>query len=150
MIIAGFGRVGQIVSRVLRARHIKFTALDSSQTHVDFVRRFGNRIYYGDASRLDLLRAAGAESADLFVLAIDEMDASLRTAEIVRTYFPDLKILARARNRQHAFALMDHKRQLHRARNLRLEPGACRADPDRPRRYARGGARRGAQVPPAR
>ena len=109
VIIAGFGRVGQIVSRVLRARHIKFTALDSNQTHVDFVRRFGNRIYYGDASRLDLLRAAGAESADLFVLAIDDMEASLRTAEIVRTYFPGLKVLARARNRQHAFALMDQK-----------------------------------------
>lgn len=109
VIIAGFGRVGQIVSRVLRARHIKFTALDSNQTHVDFVRRFGNRIYYGDASRLDLLRAAGAESADLFVLAIDDMEASLRTAEIVHTYFPGLKVLARARNRQHAFALMDQK-----------------------------------------
>jgi glutathione-regulated potassium-efflux system ancillary protein KefC/glutathione-regulated potassium-efflux system protein KefB len=109
VIIAGFGRVGQIVSRVLRARRIKFTALDSNQTHVDFVRRFGNRIYYGDASRLDLLRAAGAESADLFVLAIDDTDASLRTAEIVRTYFPGLKVLARARNRQHAFALMDQK-----------------------------------------
>jgi monovalent cation:proton antiporter-2 (CPA2) family protein len=107
VIIAGFGRVGQIVSRVLRARHIKFTALDSSQTHVDFVRRFGNRIYYGDASRLDLLRAAGAESAELFVLAIDDMDSSVRTAELVRTHFPGLKILARARNRQHAFSLMD-------------------------------------------
>lgn len=107
VIIAGFGRVGQIVSRVLRARHIKFTALDSNQTHVDFVRRFGNRIYYGDASRLDLLRAAGAESADLFVLAIDDVDASVRTAEIVRQYFPGLKILARARNRQHSFSLMD-------------------------------------------
>jgi glutathione-regulated potassium-efflux system ancillary protein KefC/glutathione-regulated potassium-efflux system protein KefB len=108
VIIAGFGRVGQIVSRVLRARHIKFTALDSSQTHVDFVRRFGNRIYYGDASRLDLLRAAGAESAEIFVLAIDDVDASVRTAELVHKYFPELKILARARNRQHAFALMDH------------------------------------------
>jgi len=108
VIIAGFGRVGQIVSRVLRARHIRFTALDSSQTHVDFVRRFGNRIYYGDASRLDLLRAAGAESAEVFVLAIDDVDSSVRTAELVRTHFPGLKILARARNRQHAFALMDH------------------------------------------
>lgn len=108
VIIAGFGRVGQIVSRVLRARHIKFTALDSSQTHVDFVRRFGNRIYYGDASRLDLLRAAGAESAEIFVLAIDDVDASVRTAQLVHTHFPGLKILARARNRQHAFALMDH------------------------------------------
>jgi len=107
VIIAGFGRVGQIVSRVLRARHIRFTALDSSQTHVDFVRRFGNRIYYGDASRLDLLRAAGAESAEVFVLAIDDVDSSVRTAELVRSHFPGLKILARARNRQHAFALMD-------------------------------------------
>jgi glutathione-regulated potassium-efflux system ancillary protein KefC/glutathione-regulated potassium-efflux system protein KefB len=108
VIIAGFGRVGQIVSRVLRARRIKFTALDSSQTHVDFVRRFGNRIYYGDASRLDLLRAAGAETAEVFVLAIDEVDASVRTAELVHTHFPQLKILARARNRQHAFSLMDN------------------------------------------
>jgi monovalent cation:proton antiporter-2 (CPA2) family protein len=108
VIIAGFGRVGQIVSRVLRARHINFTALDSSQTHVDFVRRFGNKIYYGDASRLDLLRAAGAESADIFVLAIDDVDASVRTAELVHTQFPGLRILARARNRQHAFSLMDH------------------------------------------
>jgi glutathione-regulated potassium-efflux system ancillary protein KefC/glutathione-regulated potassium-efflux system protein KefB len=107
VIIAGFGRVGQIVSRVLRARHIRFTALDSSQTHVDFVRRFGNRIYYGDASRLDLLRAAGAESAEVFVLAIDDVDSSVLTAELVRSQFPGLKILARARNRQHAFALMD-------------------------------------------
>jgi monovalent cation:proton antiporter-2 (CPA2) family protein len=108
VIIAGFGRFGQIVSRVLRARHIKFTALDSSQTHVDFVRRFGNRIYYGDASRLDLLRAAGAESAEVFVLAIDDVDSSVRTAELVHSHFPQLKILARARNRQHAFALMDN------------------------------------------
>jgi monovalent cation:proton antiporter-2 (CPA2) family protein len=108
VIIAGFGRFGQIVSRVLRARHIKFTALDSSQTHVDFVRRFGNRIYYGDASRLDLLRAAGAESAEIFVLAIDDVDSSVRTAELVHSHFPQMKILARARNRQHAFALMDN------------------------------------------
>ena len=108
VIIAGFGRVGQIVSRVLRARRINFTALDSSQTHVDFVRRFGNKIYYGDASRLDLLRAAGAESADIFVLAIDDVDASVRTAELVHANFPGLRILARARNRQHAFSLMDN------------------------------------------
>ena len=127
VIIAGFGRFGQIVSRVLRARHIKFTALDSSQTHVDFVRRFGNRIYYGDASRLDLLRAAGAESADIFVLAIDDVDASVRTAEIVRTVTSRrLKILARARNRQHAFALMDNGVDYIVRETLRLEPGVGR------------------------
>jgi glutathione-regulated potassium-efflux system ancillary protein KefC/glutathione-regulated potassium-efflux system protein KefB len=107
VIIAGFGRVGQIVGRILRMRRIAFTALESSVAQVDFVRRFGNQIYYGDASRLDLLRAAGAAAAEVFVLAIDEVDASLRTAELVRTQFPHLKILARARTRQHAFALMD-------------------------------------------
>jgi monovalent cation:proton antiporter-2 (CPA2) family protein len=107
VIIAGFGRFGQIVARVLSARRIKFTALDSNQTHVDFVRKFGNKVYYGDASRLDLLRAAGAEDATIFILAIDDVDASLRTAELVREQFPRLKIFARARNRQHAFALKD-------------------------------------------
>lgn len=107
VIIAGFGRFGQIVARVLSARRIKFTALDSNQTHVDFVRKFGNKVYYGDASRLDLLRAAGAEQATTFVLAIDDVDASIRTAELVREQFPKLRIFARARNRQHAFALKD-------------------------------------------
>ncbi|HET7758255.1 MAG TPA: monovalent cation:proton antiporter-2 (CPA2) family protein [Steroidobacteraceae bacterium] len=107
VIIAGFGRFGQIVARILRVKHLPFTALDSSQTHVDFVRRFGNKVYYGDASRLDLLRAAGADSARILVLALDDVDASVRTAQLVRTHFPHLKVLARARNRQHAFALMD-------------------------------------------
>ena len=107
VIIAGFGRFGQIVARILRLRQIPFTALDSNQTHVDFVRRFGNQVYYGDASRLDLLRAAGAETAKIFVLAIDDVDASIRTAQLVRAQFPKLKIFARARNRQHTFALMD-------------------------------------------
>ena len=107
VIIAGFGRFGQIVARVLTSRRILFTALDSNQTHVDFVRRFGNQVYYGDASRLDLLRAAGAETAKIFVLAIDDVEASIRTAELVRAQFPKLKIFARVRNRQHAFALMD-------------------------------------------
>jgi len=107
VIIAGFGRFGQIVARVLRVKGHPFTALDSSQTHVDFVRRFGNQVYYGDASRLDLLRAAGAESAQILVLAVDDADTSVRTAELVREQFPQLRIFARARNRQHAFALMD-------------------------------------------
>ncbi|HET9388643.1 MAG TPA: monovalent cation:proton antiporter-2 (CPA2) family protein, partial [Steroidobacteraceae bacterium] len=107
VIIAGFGRFGQIVARILQARHITFTALDSNQTHVDFVRKFGNKVYYGDASRLDLLRAAGAENASIFVLAIDDVEASLRAATIVREQFPRVKIFARARNRQHAFGLKD-------------------------------------------
>jgi monovalent cation:proton antiporter-2 (CPA2) family protein len=107
VIIAGFGRFGQIVARVLRVKGLSFTALDSSQTHVDFVRRFGNKVYYGDASRLDLLRAAGAQSAQILVLAIDDVDASIRTAILAREQFPHLKVFARARNRQHAFALKD-------------------------------------------
>jgi glutathione-regulated potassium-efflux system protein KefB len=107
VIIAGFGRFGQIVARVLQVKGKPFTALDSSQTHVDFVRRFGNQVYYGDASRLDLLRAAGAQSARVLVLAIDDVDASVRAASVVRQQFPHLRIFARARSRQHAFALMD-------------------------------------------
>jgi glutathione-regulated potassium-efflux system protein KefB len=107
VIVAGFGRFGQIVARILRMRKIPFTALDSNQTNVDFLRRFGNQVYYGDASRLDLLRAAGIESAKVLVLAIDDVDASIRTAQLVRSQFPKVKVFARARNRQHVFALMD-------------------------------------------
>jgi monovalent cation:proton antiporter-2 (CPA2) family protein len=107
VIIAGFGRVGQIVARVLQAKGLPFTALDSSQTNVNFVRRFGNEVYYGDPSRLDLLRAAGAHNARVLVLALDDVEASVRTATLVREQFPGLRIFARARNRQHAFALMD-------------------------------------------
>jgi len=107
VLIAGFGRFGQIVARVLRARRIRFTALEVSQTQVDFVRRFGNKLYYGDASRLDMLRAAGAEQARLLVIAVDDVDASVRIAELARRHFPALRVLARARNRQHAFRLME-------------------------------------------
>src|SRR6185436_15963511 len=90
VIIAGFGRFGQIIGRVLRMRRISFTALEGSVAQVDFVRRFGNKVYYGDASRLEVLQAAGAARA-----------------ELVRRHFPNLKIMARARNRQHALRLMD-------------------------------------------
>jgi monovalent cation:proton antiporter-2 (CPA2) family protein len=107
VIIAGFGRFGQIVGRILRAKNIAFTALEASQTQVDFLRRFGNEVFYGDASRLELLRAAHAENAEVFVLAIDDVEASVRTAELIRKHFPNLKIFARARNRQHAFRLLD-------------------------------------------
>jgi monovalent cation:proton antiporter-2 (CPA2) family protein len=107
VIIAGFGRFGQIVGRILRAKKIAFTALEANQTQVDFLRRFGNQVFYGDASRLELLRAAHADNAEIFVLAIDDVEASVRTAELVRKHFPNLKIFARARNRQHAFRLMD-------------------------------------------
>ena len=107
VIIAGFGRFGQIVARILRARRIPFTALDSNIEQVDFVKRFGAQIYYGDAGRLDILRAAQADKARAFVLAIDDVEASLRVAEIVRQHFPDLPIYARARDRTHVHKLMD-------------------------------------------
>jgi monovalent cation:proton antiporter-2 (CPA2) family protein len=107
VIIAGFGRFGQIIGRILRAKHIAFTALEASQTQVDFLRYFGNQVFYGDASRLELLRSAHAENAEIFVLAIDDVEASVKTAELIRKHFPHLKIFARARNRQHAFRLMD-------------------------------------------
>ena len=107
VLIAGFGRFGQIIGRVLRAKGIRFTALEISQAQVDFVRRFGNRLYYGDASRLELLAAAGAERAEVLVVALDDVEASVRTAELARRHFPALKIIARARNRQHAFRLIE-------------------------------------------
>ena len=107
VIIAGFGRFGQITGRILAARHIPFTALDISAAQVDFVKKFGADIFYGDASRIDLLRAAKADKAKVLVLAIDDMEASLRTAETVAKNFPHIKIYARARNRQHAYRLMD-------------------------------------------
>lgn len=105
VIIAGFGRVGQVVGRVLRARKIPFTAMDASAEQIDFIRKFGNKVFYGDASRLDLLRAARADKARIFVLAIDDIEASLRTARVVLEHFPHLVIFARARNRQHAYRL---------------------------------------------
>ncbi len=107
VIIAGFGRFGQIIARVLKMRKIQFTALESDVAQVDFVRRFGNKVYYGDASRREVLEAAGAARAEVFVLAMDDMDLSVRTAAMVRRHFPHLKLLVRARNRQHAIRLMD-------------------------------------------
>ena len=107
VIVAGLGRFGQIVARVLRAKHVPFTALDISIGRVDFVKRFGAKIYYGDAGRIDILRAAGANKATAFVLAIDDIEASLRVAEVVRKNFPDLPIYARARDRIHVHKLMD-------------------------------------------
>jgi glutathione-regulated potassium-efflux system ancillary protein KefC/glutathione-regulated potassium-efflux system protein KefB len=107
VIIAGFGRVGQIVGRLLRAKRIPFTALDKSAEQIESVRRFGNRAYYGDASRLDMLLAAKADKAEILVLAIDDVESSLRTAETAKKHFPNLRIYARARNRFHAYRLMD-------------------------------------------
>jgi len=107
VIIAGYGRYGQVVSRVLRMAGVSFTAIEKDYQQVDFVRRFGNKVYYGDATRLELLESARARDAKLFVLAIDDVEASIRTAALVRKHFPNLPILARARNRVHLFRLRD-------------------------------------------
>lgn len=107
VIIAGFGRFGQIVARVLRAKKIPFTALDISPEQIAFVERFGAKAFYGDASRLEILEAAQADKARAFVLAIDDVEASIRTAEMVRARFPGLPIYARTRNRNHSHRLLD-------------------------------------------
>ncbi len=107
VIIAGFGRFGQIVGRLLRMKAIPFTALEADAEQIETIRRFGSKVYYGDASRLELLRAAKAGQSKFLVLAIDNMEASVRTAELVRKHFPNLRILARARNRRHAYLLME-------------------------------------------
>jgi voltage-gated potassium channel Kch len=107
VIIAGFGRMGQIVGRVLRMHGIAFTALERDPGQVDVVRRFGNKVYFGDPTRPEVLRASGAAHARLLVVLLDDMDAVLRVVEVAKSNFPQLKILARARNRRHAHLLMD-------------------------------------------
>jgi glutathione-regulated potassium-efflux system protein KefB len=107
VIVAGFGRVGQIVARVLNAHHIPFSALERDAEQVDFVRQFGNQVFYGDATRLDLLRAAQTDKAEVFVIATENPEENLRTARLLKRHFPHLKVFARARNRQHVFRLMD-------------------------------------------
>ena len=107
VIIAGNGRVGQIVARVLAAAGKPFTALELDTRQVDLLRRYGATVYYGDASRLDLLRAAGADKARIFVLTISNLEESVHVAEVVAKNFPHLTIVARARNRRHAHVLMD-------------------------------------------
>jgi glutathione-regulated potassium-efflux system protein KefB len=107
VIVAGMGRVGQIVSRVLAAQSIPHTVLEPSAEQVEFSRRFEHRLYYGDPSRPELLRAARAARAKVLVVAVDDPELSVRIVRIAKRLFPHLKIYARARNRQHVFKLMD-------------------------------------------
>ncbi len=107
IVIAGFGRVGQVVGRVLNAKGIPFTALDDDPDQVQLVNQFGNKSYFGDATRLAILEAAETGKARAFVLAIDDIDASLKTAQLVKTHFPHVPVYARARNRRHVHQLMD-------------------------------------------
>jgi monovalent cation:proton antiporter-2 (CPA2) family protein len=107
VIIAGYGRFGQIFGRILRAQDIPFVAIDHDPDHIELVRRFGSKVYYGDASRSDLLESAGTARAKYFILAIDDVEASLKTARTVQEHFPNVTIMARARNRGHTYDLMD-------------------------------------------
>jgi len=107
VIIAGFGRYGQIVGRLLYANGVTPTVLDHDADQIEAMRRFDWRVFYGDATRLDLLRTAGAEKARVFVLAIDDVEQSIEVARMVREHFPNLTIVARARNVQHMYALRD-------------------------------------------
>ena len=107
VVICGFGRFGQIVGRVLLTRGIRFNALDAEPDNVDTVRRYGYLAYYGDATRLDLLRAVGAETARAIVIALPDPADVLAVAQQARKHFPQAKLYARARNRHAAHLLMD-------------------------------------------
>jgi len=106
VIIAGFGRFGQVASRLLIANDFNVVTLDSSIEQIELLRRFGRKVHYGDASRIDLLRTAGAEKARLLVVAIDDQDKAVELVEAARQAFPNLTILARAWDRRHAYDLL--------------------------------------------
>jgi glutathione-regulated potassium-efflux system protein KefB len=107
VILAGFGRFGHIVGRVLNLKGVKTTVLDLDADQVALVRKLGLKVFYGDASRLELLRAAGADQAKLLIVAVDDEEKSLLIIETAQKYFPNLKIFARAIGRDHAYRLID-------------------------------------------
>ncbi|WP_396152543.1 monovalent cation:proton antiporter-2 (CPA2) family protein [Flavobacterium sp.] len=108
VIIAGFGHFGSTIGRLLRANGVNATILDHDSDRVDLLRKMGFKVYYGDATRLELLKAAGAEDAKIFIAAIDNPEVNLSVVEILRKHFPHLNILTRARNRVDAYELIDH------------------------------------------
>ncbi|MBI1197641.1 MAG: potassium transporter [Phenylobacterium sp.] len=105
-IVAGFGRFGQIATRLLTANEFRVVLLDSSIEQIETIRRFGWAVHYGDASRLDLLRAAGADKAKLLLVAIDDRDKAVELVKAATEYFPNLTIIARAYDRRHAYELI--------------------------------------------
>ncbi len=105
VIMAGYGRFGQIIGRFLTSQNVDVTILDKDPDQIETIRRFGAKGYFGDASRLDLLQSAGAGKARILVIAIDDADACLEIARLASEHFPQLKIYARARNRRHAHEL---------------------------------------------
>ena len=108
VIVAGYGRFGQIAARLIRANGFSTSLLDISTSQIEMLRRFGQRVHYGDASRLELLQAAGAEQAKLLIVAIDDREKALEMVETARHAFPHLIILARAWDRRAAYDLLDH------------------------------------------
>lgn len=107
IIIAGFGRYGQIVARLLLAQDIPTTVLDHDAEMIDTARRFGYRVFYGDATRLDLLRTAGAATAKIFVIAVDDVEQSLAIVDLAKEHFPQLQLVVRARDATHWNKLKD-------------------------------------------
>ncbi|MDE2402032.1 MAG: glutathione-regulated potassium-efflux system protein KefC [Burkholderiales bacterium] len=107
IIIAGFGRYGQVIGRLLYANGLKATVLDHDADQVETLLKFGFRVHYGDATRLPLLRTAGAATAKVLVVAFDDLEHSLKLVDVARAHFPNLAIVARARNVQHWYALRD-------------------------------------------
>jgi glutathione-regulated potassium-efflux system ancillary protein KefC len=107
VLVAGLGRIGQVVARLLHAAGYEPTVLDDDPDRVEQSRKFGFRVFYGDATRLDLLHAAGADSADFLIIALDDADATTQLARVVKTHFPQLRIVSRARDMRHMFELRD-------------------------------------------
>jgi glutathione-regulated potassium-efflux system ancillary protein KefC len=107
VVIAGFGRYGQIVGRMLYANGVRPTVLDHDAEAIEALRKFGWRVHYGDATRLDLMRTAGADKARVVVVAIDDMQQSVECAKMVRENFPNVTVVARARNVQHYYELYE-------------------------------------------
>ena len=105
VMILGFGRFGQVTGRILAANHIPFTALDKDANHIEFVKRFGNRVYYGDAERRELLTAAGIAHTRAVVVAVDDPKVALHVVEFIREFYPKIQIIARAHNRTDFIAL---------------------------------------------
>jgi glutathione-regulated potassium-efflux system ancillary protein KefC len=107
VIVAGLGRVGQVVARLLNGAGYQPTILDDDPDHVEQSRRFGFRVFYGDATRLDLLEAAGAGKADFLIIALDDPGATTRLAATAIKHFPNLRVISRARDMRHMFELRD-------------------------------------------
>jgi len=107
VVVAGYGRFGQIVSRLLMAEGIQTTLLDHDAGQIELTGRFGYKVYYGDASRVELLQAAGAGKARLLVIAIDERQKAVQMVKSAQQHFPNLRVLARAYDRSHAYELME-------------------------------------------